>query len=108
MKKTHPTKEELSWILYDVGNSAFVLVMVTAIMPIFFVALWWLAFALPTLKNVKQKYAAPPSPAPIKKAFSRLWRTFAEIRRHRQAFYFLVAYFFYIDGVDTIISMSTA
>ena len=30
------TKEERSWILYDVGNSAFVLVMVTAIMPIYF------------------------------------------------------------------------
>jgi len=72
------------------------------------VAFWWLAFALPMLKNVKQKYAAPPSPDPIKGAFTRLWRTFADIRRHRQAFYFLIAYFFYIDGVDTIISMSTA
>ncbi|MDO9263972.1 MAG: MFS transporter, partial [Desulfosalsimonadaceae bacterium] len=72
------------------------------------VAFWWLAFALPMLKNVKQKYAAPPSPAPIKEAFYRLWETFADIRRHRQAFYFLIAYFFYIDGVDTIISMSTA
>ena len=30
------TREELSWVLYDVGNSAFVLIMVTAIMPIFF------------------------------------------------------------------------
>jgi UMF1 family MFS transporter len=72
------------------------------------VTVWWLAFALPMLKNVKQKYAAPASMAPVKAAFSRLWRTFADIRRHRQAFYFLVAYFFYIDGVDTIISMSTA
>ncbi|RJP90139.1 MAG: MFS transporter [Desulfobacteraceae bacterium] len=72
------------------------------------VAIWWLAFTLPMLKNVKQKYAAPPSPAPVKEAFSRLWETFAHIRRHRQAFYFLIAYFFYIDGVDTIISMSTA
>ena len=30
------TKEEKSWILYDVGNSAFVLIIVTTIMPIFF------------------------------------------------------------------------
>ena len=30
------SREETSWILYDVGNSAFVLVMVTALMPIFF------------------------------------------------------------------------
>ncbi len=72
------------------------------------VAIWWLAFSLPMLKNVKQKYAAPLSPDPVKDAFSRLCRTFVNIRRHRQAFYFLIAYFFYIDGVDTIISMSTA
>ena len=72
------------------------------------VAFWWLAFAFPMLKNVKQKYAAPPSPAPVKEAFYRLWETFADIRRHRQAFCFLIAYFLYIDGVDTIISMSTA
>ncbi|MCP3677914.1 MAG: MFS transporter, partial [Deltaproteobacteria bacterium] len=35
-KRMKMTQEELSWVLYDVGNSAFVLVMVTAIMPIFF------------------------------------------------------------------------
>jgi UMF1 family MFS transporter len=34
--KKRMTKEERSWVLYDAGNSAFVLVMVTAIMPLFF------------------------------------------------------------------------
>jgi UMF1 family MFS transporter len=72
------------------------------------VVFWWLAFSLPMLKNVTQKYAAPASKAPVKDAFSRLWRTFGDIRRHQRAFLFLAAYFFYIDGVDTIISMSTA
>ena len=36
LKKFGVNKEELSWILYDVGNSAFVLIMITAIMPIYF------------------------------------------------------------------------
>ncbi|MBT8362613.1 MAG: MFS transporter, partial [Deltaproteobacteria bacterium] len=35
-QKTKMTREEISWILYDVANSAFVLVMITAIMPIYF------------------------------------------------------------------------
>ncbi len=30
------SRQERSWILYDVANSAFVLVVVTAVMPIFF------------------------------------------------------------------------
>jgi len=72
------------------------------------VAFWWLAFSLPMLKNVKQKFASPVSKASVKDAFSRLFQTFGDIRRHRRAFLFLTAYFFYIDGVDTIISMSTA
>ena len=72
------------------------------------VALWWLAFSLPMLKNVRQVHYLPASATPIRDSFIRLFSTFREIRRHRRAFLFLLAYFFYIDGVDTIISMSMA
>ena len=72
------------------------------------VALWWLAFSLPMLKNVRQVHYLPASATPIRDSFIRLFTTFREIRRHRRAFLFLLAYFFYIDGVDTIISMSMA
>jgi MFS transporter, UMF1 family len=72
------------------------------------VAFWWLAFSIPMIKNVKQRYFIPPSSSPINESFNRLWLTFKEIRKYRQAFIFLIAYFFYIDGVGTIISMSTA
>jgi UMF1 family MFS transporter len=72
------------------------------------VAGWWLVFSIPMIKNVKQRYFIPLSASPLSESFKRLWQTFKEIREYRQAFLFLVAYFFYIDGVGTIISMSTA
>ena len=72
------------------------------------VALWWLILSLPAIKNLRQVHYLPTEPAPVRQSFLRLWRTFKEIRHYKQAFLFLAAYFFYIDGVDTIISMSTA
>lgn len=72
------------------------------------VALWWLAFSIPLLRDISQVHYLPASAAPVRDSFLRLLATFREIRRHRQAFLFLLAYFFYIDGVDTIISMSMA
>lgn len=72
------------------------------------VGCWWLLFSLPMLRNVHQTHYVPLSEHPWRDGFDRLVRTFREIRRYRQAFLFLIAYFFYIDGVDTIITMATA
>ncbi len=72
------------------------------------VAIWWMIFSIPAIRYVKQIHAAPTPDAPVIGSFKRLIDTFKNIRNHRQPFLFLVAYFFYIDGVGTIISMSTA
>jgi len=72
------------------------------------VALWWLVFSIPLLRKVRQRHFIPPEPSPIRNSFRRLFDTFREIRHHRKAFIFLVAYFFYIDGVDTVITMATS
>jgi MFS transporter, UMF1 family len=72
------------------------------------VAVWWLLLSLPAIKNLRQIHYLPESPTPVRQSFRRLWQTFQEIRKYKQPFLFLAAYFFYIDGVDTIISMSTA
>ena len=72
------------------------------------VALWWFFLSLPAIKNLKQRYYVPPSPNPLTEGFARLWATFRNIRKHRSVFLFLAAYFFYIDGVGTIITMATA
>lgn len=72
------------------------------------VALWWILFSIPAIKNLKQVHFLPVPKSPIISSFQRLAETFRNIRQHRQPFLFLIAYFFYIDGVGTIISMSTA
>jgi UMF1 family MFS transporter len=72
------------------------------------VAVWWLLFSLPLLRNVRQVYSCPPSPEPLREGFRRLGETFAHLRGFRNAFLFLLAYFFFIDGVDTIITMAVA
>jgi UMF1 family MFS transporter len=72
------------------------------------VAGWWLVFSLPLLRSVHQTYGCPPSATPVRDAFRRLAETFGHLRTYRQAFLFLLAYFFFIDGVDTIITMAVA
>ena len=69
-------------------------------------ALWWGSFTIPLLRNVNQKYYIEKEPNPVKNSFVRLGKTFKDIRYHRKIFTFLIAYFFYIDGVDTIIGRS--
>lgn len=71
-------------------------------------ALWWAVFSIPLLKNVKQVYGLEVEPAPIRNSFIRLSKTLRNIREHKALFLFLLAYFFYIDGVDTIIKMATS
>lgn len=71
-------------------------------------ALWWGLFTLPMLKNVKQIYYKEPVPNPISSSFKQLYETLKKIKLYRPLFLFLIAYFFYIDGVNTIITMSTA
>jgi len=72
------------------------------------VALWWLLFSIPMLRDVRQIHFCPPSPRPVRDGFARLAATFGHLRNHRNAFIFLLAYFFFIDGVDTIITMAVA
>lgn len=71
-------------------------------------AVWWLVFALPFVKHVDQQYGIDPNPHFISESFGRIIATFKEIKKYREVFLFLLAYFFYIDGVNTIIKMATS
>ncbi|MFC6202891.1 MFS transporter [Lactiplantibacillus nangangensis] len=71
-------------------------------------AVWWIIFYIPLLKNVRQVYALKPNAHPVASSFKRVWSTLKHIKKYQAAAWFLVAYFFYIDGVDTIFTMATS
>ncbi|MBE5988993.1 MAG: MFS transporter [Paenibacillaceae bacterium] len=68
-------------------------------------ALWWGLFTVPMIRDVRQIHYVEPGKDTIKNSFKRLAETFKQIKQYQTVFIFLGAYFFYIDGVDTIIKM---
>lgn len=72
------------------------------------VAIWRLAMSTPLLKNYKQVYYIEKQKHPVRMSFQRLGKTLASVRKEKKIFLFLLAFFFYIDGVYTIIDMATA
>ena len=71
-------------------------------------ALWWLFSSVPLLRSYRQRYFAEAGEHVVRNSFQRLGRTFAELVKQKQIFVFLLAFFFYIDGVYTVIDMATA
>lgn len=72
------------------------------------VALWWAVFSVPLFVRVHEARAAERvrARAAIARGFGQLRRTLREIGRLPHTFLFLVAYWLYIDGVDTIVRMA--
>jgi UMF1 family MFS transporter len=71
--------------------------------------IWWLVFSIPTMIWVKESGAkAEPEGqgSPLVRGFRQFWRTFQELKKYKIALTFLLAYIFYIDGINTIISMA--
>ena len=71
-------------------------------------AVWWIASTLPLAKSYKQKYYIEPEAHPALDTFARLKDTLMKAKEQKKVFLFLFAFFFYIDGVYTIIDMATA
>jgi MFS transporter, UMF1 family len=71
------------------------------------VALWWALFAIPIFMTVReQKSDVPHVGSTIRDSFVALATTFREVRRYRPVILFLLAYWMYIDGVNTIQKMA--
>ena len=73
---------------------------------------WWLLFTIPLLRTYKQRYAKELAPgetmaSAVANTFRGLVATMRRIARDKALFIFMVAFFFYIDGVHTVISMAT-
>ena len=72
-------------------------------------AIWWGVFTIPLVKNVNQKYYVEKQSHIIKNSFKDLGSTLKRVlKKDKAVLLFLIAYFFYIDGVHTIISMATS
>ncbi len=71
-------------------------------------AVWWAAFSVPLFLYVRERSAATRSglASAVRGGLSQLAATFREVRRLRTVALFLLAYWLYIDGVDTIIRMA--
>ena len=72
------------------------------------VAVWWAVFTIPLILFVPEpkNYDAVDIKNAIQMGWIQLIQTFDEIRNMKVVGTFLLAYFFYIDGVDTIIKMA--
>ncbi len=75
---------------------------------ILIVPVWWFLFSIPFFKNVKQVHSVDTPPAQLgKTAWKNVGHTFISILKDKAILFFILAYFFYIDGVSTIINMAT-
>lgn len=71
-------------------------------------AAWWALMSLPFLRSYRQTHFAARPERPVRESFRRLGRTLRDIRGQKHIFLYLLAFFFFIDGVYTIIEMATA
>ena len=71
-------------------------------------AVWWVVFSVPVLKNVHQTHYKERTEHLFRDALVGLWATAKRIFADKRVFMFMLAFFFYIDGVHTIITMSTS
>jgi MFS transporter, UMF1 family len=76
------------------------------------VAVWWLVFSLPLFRKVPEparrvEAGERPQGNAFLTGVHRLFETFRELRRFKQAFLLLSAFLIYNDGIQTIIRMAT-
>ena len=72
------------------------------------IALWWILCTMPLLKSYRQSAFVSASESPLKESFRQLVNTLRYARQEKHIFLYLLAFFFFIDGVYTIIDMATA
>jgi UMF1 family MFS transporter len=76
------------------------------------VGAWWIAFSVPLALRVPEPLAVPLAHGgtgnPLGDAFRRLAHTLRDIRRYRELFKMLVAFWFYMEGVGAIVLLATA
>ena len=72
------------------------------------VSLWWFIFTIPLFLNVQEQKPSTKTDRLIRSSFKELVNTISNISKYKNITIFLIAYWLYIDGVDTITRMSVA
>ncbi len=91
------------------GHDLFGIDQITGLIISFLItALWWLVCSLPLVKGYRQTAYREETGRPVADTFRQLGKSFREAKQHKHIFVYLVAFFFFIDGVYTIIDMATA
>ena len=92
-------------LMYD----SFGLTQGTAMVIAFLItSVWWIGCTLPLLKHYRQTAFVTASGNPLGETFRQLGRTLRDARKEKHIFLYLLSFFFFIDGVYTIIDMATA
>ena len=90
-------------------HDSFGMGQVTALIISFVItAVWWILCTIPLLKGYKQTAYRERKGNPMGQSFRQLGHTFMEAKKHKHIFIYLIAFFFFIDGVYTISDMATA
>ena len=71
-------------------------------------AAWWLVFSVPVLRDVHQTHFKAREEHLFRHTLKGLVGTCKKIARDKRLLMYMLAFFFYIDGVHTIITMSTS
>ncbi len=92
-------------LFYDSIGISFSLAMTLAFL---ISAIWWLCMSLPLYKSYQQKHYVEADKKLLLSGFRNIGKTLKDMAEKKYVLLFVIGFFFYIDGVYTIIDMATA
>ncbi|MBQ9270267.1 MAG: MFS transporter [Oscillospiraceae bacterium] len=96
-------------VVYVMSNMLNLIPLRAAMILVFLItAVWWVAMSVPLIRTYRQDRYVEAQGNPFVQSFRQLGNTFKSIRQEKHIFLFLLAFFFFIDGVYTIIDMAVA
>lgn len=82
------------------GNAMVIAFLITAV--------WWVGCTVPLIRGYRQTAFVAAGKSPLSDTFRQLGKTLRDAKKEKHIFLYLIAFFFFIDGVYTIIDMATA
>lgn len=95
-------------VLMSQMENSFISFQVAMSLSFIITAVWWFILTIPLVKSYKQKKDTPIQKVSIKNTFKGLWETLKDACKTKYIILYLVAFFFYIDAVYTIIDLATS